>query len=514
MKIKNSTLVWNSVARELLKTELNAKNLKADDLAVRLSKVGVKESAASISNKLSRGSFSARFLLQSLHVINSKLLKIPDTDISKMIEETKIVEEPSIPYGQAEARWKGRKGFYFNSFEQEWFVDIDQDRRLPKRNAGKVISLFTGAGGLDIGLEKAGFETAACVEIDEDCKETLRRNRPNWKIVEGGSSGDVRDVSVEEILNATGIRVGEASIVTGGAPCQPFSNIGKREGIQDSKNGGDLFQEFVRIVTGVMPKAFIFENVVGITQHKHIEVLNYMKSCLRNSGYSITFKVMNAADYGVAQKRNRFILIGLRGDHVPALPMQTHFKSQDQYVESCFQFGISPYPNKANYWTSVGEAFRSINGWSENRDDNVVMNISDIVRKRMEHIGPGENFHVLPMEMRPKCWQNGKHQGQDTFGRLRLDEPSVTIRTAAYNPAKGRYIHPTENRGLNSMEMAALQGFPRDWHFYSAKYPKITLVSAGRQIGNAVPPPLGEAIGRALNFQLSVLEKNKVLQVC
>jgi DNA (cytosine-5)-methyltransferase 1 len=223
---------------------------------------------------------------------------------------------------------------------------------------------------------------------------------------------------------------------------------------------------------------------------------------------------MNAADYGVAQKRNRFILIGLRGDDAPALPMQTHFRSQDQYIESCFQFGIPPYPKKASYWKTVGEAFRTIDGWSEERDDNVVMNISDIVRKRMEHIGPGENFHVLPMEMRPNCWKNGKHQGQDTFGRLRLEEPSVTIRTAAYNPAKGRYIHPTENRGLNSMEMAVLQGFPRDWHFYSSKYHKVTLVSAGKQIGNAVPPPLGEAIGRALNFQLSVLEKNKILQVC
>jgi DNA (cytosine-5)-methyltransferase 1 len=127
---------------------------------------------------------------------------------------------------------------------------------------------------------------------------------------------------------------------------------------------------------------------------------------------------------------------------------------------------------------------------SKERADFAVMNISDVVRDRMTYISPGENFHVLPMDKRPNCWKNGKHQGTDTFGRLKLNEPSVTIRTAAYNPMKGKYIHPIEDRGLSTHEMAAIQGFPCSWVFKCEKREKITLVVSGKQIGNAVPPRL------------------------
>jgi DNA (cytosine-5)-methyltransferase 1 len=110
---------------------------------------------------------------------------------------------------------------------------------------------------------------------------------------------------------------------------------------------------------------------------------------------------------------------------------------------------------------------------------------------------------VLPMEMRPDCWKSGKHQGADTFGRLRLDRPSVTIRTSAYNPAKGRYIHPTENRGLSTLEMAVLQSFPEDWAFECDGKP--SLVAIGRMIGNAVPIKLASALGQVLMCQLDAV---------
>ena len=124
------------------------------------------------------------------------------------------------------------------------------------------------------------------------------------------------------------------------------------------------------------------------------------------------------------------------------------------------------------------------------------MNISEKVRQRMQRIGPGQNFKALPMEMRPDCWRNGRHQGADTFGRLRLDRPSVTIRTSSYNPSKGRYIHPTEDRGLSTLEMAVLQSFPEEWRFVCAGRP--TLVGIGRMIGNAVPIGLATALGHAI----------------
>lgn len=375
-----------------------------------------------------------------------------------------------------------------------------------------VISLFTGAGGLDIGLEKAGFETAVCVENDKDCRETLRFNRPNWKLFEEGikindgqlnlrTPGDIRDIDPEELLQLAGLQRGQTSLIVGGAPCQPFSNIGKKLGQNDERNG-DLFLEFVKMVKGVAPKAFIFENVVGITQEKHSDVIKYMVEKLEGLGYGISFTVLNAANYGVPQRRERFFLIGIKGIEKPAFPFPTHFKN-DKHFEQFTKDLLPPLvPYNIKSWVSVSDAFRSLAANYSERSDFAVMNISDPVKRRMELIKQGQNFKALPMEMRPDCWKNGKHQGNDTFGRLIADLPSVTIRTAAYNPAKGMYIHPFENRGLNTLEMASLQSFPKDWVFKAKGREKITLVSGGKQIGNAVPPKLAEALGLAIRQQL------------
>ena len=157
-------------------------------------------------------------------------------------------------------------------------------------------------------------------------------------------------------------------------------------------------------------------------------------------------------------------------------------------------------------WVTVAEAFASIPPGHRNRSDYALMNISPVVRQRMSCLQQGENFKALPMDMRPNCWKNGKHQGQDTFGRLRADRPSVTVRTAAYNPAKGMYIHPFENRGLSSHEMAALQSFPADWIFRCKGSDKVTLVSVGKQIGNAVPPLTARAVGLALKAGILGIE--------
>ncbi|WFB36803.1 DNA (cytosine-5-)-methyltransferase [Kiritimatiellota bacterium B12222] len=507
MKNKTSPVLWNSIARDLLKKEMNSKNLSIEELCNRLENIGIKETKASISNKLSRGSFSAKFFLQAFHAIGGDTIHLPTEILDQIAKVNRsLIKEPSDFHGGDSVIWEGVDLFAYNSFENEWYVDTSKYRRRKSEKAGKVVSLFSGAGGLDLGLEKAGFETVACVEFDSDCKETLRKNRPEWPIVEGENNGDIRKVSVSEILQKSELKPGDATLVVGGAPCQPFSNIGKREGVGDEKNGGDLFQEFVRVVSGVLPKAFIFENVVGITQQKHTEVLRYMQSCFSGLGYGLTYRIMNAADYGVPQKRKRFILMGLRHGITPALPQPTNYKSAETYKEFCLQVGKRP-KNKFPLWQTVNDAFSKITTKDLKSSNNVVMNISEKVRNRMELIGPGENFHVLPMDMRPNCWKSGKHQGQDTFGRLRLDEPSVTIRTAAYNPTKGRYIHPTENRGLNTIELAVLQGFPSNWKFCSARYEKVKLTTAGKQIGNAVPIQFAEALGKALHIQLQAIDE-------
>ncbi|UAB77338.1 DNA cytosine methyltransferase [Erythrobacter sp. SCSIO 43205] len=358
---------------------------------------------------------------------------------------------------------------------------------------GKVISLFTGAGGMEIGLEKAGYRTAICVEIDADSRATLRKNREAWTLFEDGQNrlpGDIRSIKPEELLLKANLKRGEAALVTGGAPCQPFSNMGKKLGKSDPKNG-DLFLEFVRIVLGTQPRGFIFENVAGIAQGRHAEIVDYMTAQFAGSGYNVAFEVLNAADYGVPQQRKRFIMLGRR-DGEPAFPLPTHSASGQLGAE------FAPQPElNLKEWTSVSDAFDAIPKENFSRFDCIGMRHADYMVERMARIPQGRNFKVLPMEMRPQCWQSGKHQGQDTFGRMEFHKPAPTIRTAGYNPTKGKYIHPIEHRGINTAEMAALQSFPPDWEFHTASG-KPSIVSIGRQIGNAVPPNFAAALGQSI----------------
>jgi DNA (cytosine-5)-methyltransferase 1 len=380
------------------------------------------------------------------------------------------------------------------------YIDITSYNPAFNIEKNGVISLFSGAGGLDIGLEHAGFDTKVCVEINQHCRETIKTNRPEWNVMEEFENpGDIRSATTDMILKAGGLRKKEAALVVGGAPCQPFSNIGKKLGAECPKNG-DLFQEYVRVVREALPKSFIFENVSGITQKKHSAVIDYMKESFTELGYSVSYSIINSADYGVPQKRERFFIIGIKGDTEPAFPMPTHFKDHDSYERFFQELEIKPlYDFKK--WVSIGETFKKIPKNYRNRTDFAEMNISQVVQNRMKHIGPNENFKVLPASMRPDCWNSGKHQGQDTFGRLDINDVAVTIRTAAYNPSKGKYIHPLEHRGLNTIELAALQSFPYEWKFKSKGREKITLASGGMQIGNAVPPLLAEALGKSLMTQ-------------
>ncbi|HSV77186.1 MAG TPA: DNA cytosine methyltransferase [Bacteroidales bacterium] len=400
---------------------------------------------------------------------------------------------------------------YNNTKTETKFIDISDSPFGKNGMQFPVVSLFSGAGGLDIGLEESGFHPAVCVEYDADCRETLRYNRPDWKLFEEGVKieegkmktripGDIRDIGVDELLEFTELKKGEAALVVGGAPCQPFSNIGKKLGKKDEKNG-DLFLEFVRIVKGVSPEAFIFENVVGITQQKHADVIKYMVDKFKGLGYGISHAILNSANYGVPQRRERFFLIGIKGVEIPSFPLPTHFKDEKHYETFVKDFDVFPVRNFKK-WVSVKEAFKKMPKNQENRIDYALMNVSDLVVKRMTYIKQGENFKVLPINLRPDCWKSGKHQGNDTFGRMIADLPSCTIRTAAYNPAKGQYIHPFENRGLSTVEMAVLQSFPNNWCFRCKGKDKVTLVSGGRQIGNAVPPLLAQALGAAIKKQI------------
>lgn len=182
-------------------------------------------------------------------------------------------------------------------------------------NSRKIISLFSGAGGLDIGFEKAGFQTAVAVEIDPACCDTLKTNRPDWCVI----NKSITDVTGKEIMEASGLEVGEAALVIGGPPCQSWSLAGMRKGLDDDR--GKLLFEFVRIVREVLPKGFVLENVKGLTSWDKGRALSllieeFVKPIEYNGNiyqYDVAPpQVLDAVNYGVPQYRERLILVGNR----------------------------------------------------------------------------------------------------------------------------------------------------------------------------------------------------------
>jgi DNA (cytosine-5)-methyltransferase 1 len=222
------------------------------------------------------------------------------------------------------------------------------------RKCYPVISLFSGAGGLDIGLEDAGFETRVCVEYDKAACQTLRLNRPAWKVIEA----DICTVSTMEILDAAGLKPGEASLVIGGPPCQGFSNAGKRD-IDDPRN--KLFWEFVRVVEEAQPWGFIMENVRGILTMKNDDnslVVHTVEQAFRDIGYSIEKKLFNTADYGVPQKRPRVIFVGRRDGQRMGFPEQTHWENpQPMLVLKGGQLVEDQAPKR---WVSIRQALAGL----------------------------------------------------------------------------------------------------------------------------------------------------------
>jgi DNA (cytosine-5)-methyltransferase 1 len=348
-----------------------------------------------------------------------------------------------------------------------------------------LISLFSGAGGLDYGLRKAGFDARLFVEICGQCCETLRRNFPGARVI----NRDIRFVTTKEMLAEAGLGPKEVTLVAGGPPCQPFSTLGDREiranALEDSR--GNLFYQFARVVRESLPEAFLMENVPGIVSAQRGKVLDAILEEFRGLGYYVNYKVLNSADYGVPQIRKRIVFVGKRENGPFNFPEPTHAESPNMRIDG----------RRIEKWMTVGEALETIKPEDRKKYRDLGLRHSQVMIEKMKMISPGGNFRTdLPRDLWPRCWSNGSHQGRDTFGRLEAAKPSVTIRTSGYNPTKGRYIHPSEHRGLTTLEMAVIQSFPKDYEFVGP------LVEVGKQIGNAVPPRLAYHLGVALLEQL------------
>lgn len=348
-----------------------------------------------------------------------------------------------------------------------------------------VLDLFAGAGGLTAGFHEATdrFHVKRAVELDIAAAATFAATF-------GPTFGEdvVYQGSIEDWLKDEDVP--DVDIIIGGPPCQGFSMLGKRDAA-DKRNY--LWQEYAATILRAQPKYFVVENVAAFAksqQFRDFTESTQSDGMLRD--YTFEWDILNAADYGAFQARKRAILIGRHRD-LPAvgMPRPTHV-GDHRTVRQAFKH-IDPTVTETKLDDRVKTFFGvDMPGVFRPSELHVGREYAAISKQRFRAIPVGGNRFDLPDRLKAPCWIEHTSGSGDVMGRLHLDKPSVTIRTEFFKPEKGRYIHPTEHRAITHYEAAVLQGFPETHKFVGSK------TSIARQIGNAVPVPLGAAIGRRI----------------
>ncbi|MDI9330925.1 MAG: DNA cytosine methyltransferase [Alphaproteobacteria bacterium] len=352
----------------------------------------------------------------------------------------------------------------------------------------KVISLFSGAMGLDLGFERAGFETAACVEIDAAAVATIKLNRPTLKVFDQS----IAELTGGEILQGAGISTNDdPPLVIGGPPCQAFSVFGNRKGVEDRR--GQLVFEFIRVINEIRPHAFVMENVRGLLSMPIVpkknaigkkvdraltepgSLINLIFEKFEQIGYRVDCYVVNAVNYGAPQIRERLIFIGNRHG------LMAHFPGP--------MYSNRPTDNLPPFKT-LGDAIGA--GFSDPCPE--VMNFSPRKLKYLSMIPEGGNWRSLPEEIQKESMGKSWYLkgGRSAYWRkLSFAFPSPTVVTMP-NHAGTSMCHPKELRAITVGEAAAIQGFPTDWKFTGSATEKF------RQVGNAVPCILGYFAGTVI----------------
>ena len=367
----------------------------------------------------------------------------------------------------------------------------------------RFVSLFSGGMGLDLGLERAGFEPLLCNEIDKMAVETIKLNKPDLPVL--GCS--VQDITGDQVREMSGLGDSPLDLLAGGPPCQSFSVYGNRKGIHDGR--GQMLFEYLRMVSELRPRVFIMENVRGLHSMPLIpeKVLSQVENAepwmaekgslvreligeFEKIGYRVDGFLVNSVNYGAPQIRERLILVGNRYNLVTDFPEPTHSNRPSDE--------LPPFRTLRDV---IGDKFRD--------PDPSLMNFSPRKLKYLEMVPPGGNWRSLPVEVQKesmgKSWYL-KGGRSATWRRLSWDFPSPTVVTMP-NHASTSMCHPDEVRALTVGECAAIQEFPNDWKFSGRTSDKY------KQIGNAVPLKLGEVAGecaKALLARIEQLEQNAV----
>lgn len=343
-----------------------------------------------------------------------------------------------------------------------------------------VLDLFAGAGGLSRGMKDASprFRTALAVELDPDAAATYREN-----------FGDVvYEGPIQDWLNNR--NVPRVDVIVGGPPCQGFSTLGKQD-VEDERNS--LWTHYARTIVEARPKYFVVENVA--TFLKSAQFSAFVAQTVRGGpleDYAIEARVLNASHFGSPQARKRAVLIGhLKSLPRPSFPNPTSMEAQPT-VREAFRGVRRRVTNTKLPARSREVGGRVLAGPFKTSELHVGRDYEPLSLARFAVIPTGGNRFDLPEHLKAPCWVSHTTGSGDVLGRLHWEKPSVTVRTEFFKPEKGRYLHPEEDRAITHFEAARLQGFPDDYKWFGSK------TSIARQIGNAVPIPLGRAIGRSL----------------
>lgn len=379
-------------------------------------------------------------------------------------------------------------------------ISAMNDRKSQVKNSNKkdlkLLSFFSGAMGLDIGLHKVGFKTLLACEIDKSSRETIIANNPKIGLI-----GDIRNYSTEEILEYAGLENREeVDLIVGGPPCQAFSSAGNRMGLADER--GNVFLKFIEVIENIKPKFAVIENVRGLLsatysidlkeeeeiflppELKELKgaTMYYIFNRLRAAGYELSFNLYNSANYGTPQSRERVIIVCSRvNNYVPYLK-PTHSKDGE--------YGLKK-------WKVLKTALKGLNG-----NNNEFIKFPEKRLKYYRLLKAGQNWRNLTEELQKEALGKSYYLGGGKTGffrRLSWDKPSPTLVTHPAMPATD-LGHPEEDRPLSVLEYKRIQEFPDKWEI------KGSLINKYKQIGNAVPVSVGKAIGQLI-ISLSKNEK-------
>ena len=342
-----------------------------------------------------------------------------------------------------------------------------------------AIDLFSGGGGLSLGLKEAGFEVVAGVEIDPKIAQTYKANHKNAKLF----VKDLREVKGKKILETLGLET--VDLIAGCPPCQGFSSLTRKYRRSDSRD--DLALEMARIIKEIRPRMVMMENVPGLAG-KGNPILREFVEILKKLNYKVKYEILQLADYGVPQSRRRLVLLAGRGFEVE-FPKQTHSRNGNE------KKGLKP-------WMTLGDVIKETpppvtlsKALRENGPQkfnwHVIRDLKEISIKRLKSLKSGNDRKLLPKNLRPKCHANGNRGFTNVYGRMSWAQLPPTITSGCTTLAMGRFGHPDETRTISVREAALIQTFPKKYRIDTD-----FMYVACEVIGNAFPPKIAKIAAR------------------